>query len=177
MSAPNMITLLRIVLIPAFATAFLYDQRGLALALFILAAATDALDGFLARLSGQQTRLGSFLDPIADKFLMLTSFVLLGLRGEVPVWALVLVFSREVVIVGGWMIKHFLTRISTVNPSGLGKATTFAQIVTIVLFLLDPALKDVHEVLDLALYVAMAFTALSGLDYLYRGVKELEKRA
>lgn len=177
MSAPNMITILRIILIPVFATAFLYDKHGLALGLFVVAAATDAIDGFWARISQQQTRLGSFLDPIADKFLMMTSFVLLGLRGEVPAWALVLVLSREVVIVGGWMIRNFLTRNSTVVPSLLGKATTCAQIVTIVLFLFGPRLREVSEVLDLALYVAMALTGLSGFDYLVRGMKELERRA
>jgi len=176
-SLPNVLTILRIVLIPAFATAYIYDQRTFALVLFTAAAVTDALDGFIARFTHQQTKLGSFLDPIADKFLMLTSFALVTFTGLVPVWALILVMSREVIIVGGWMIRHFLTRSSSVVPSVLGKATTFAQIVAIVLFLLSPQLREVREVMDLALYAAMALTALSGLDYLFRGMKELEKRA
>ncbi len=176
MSFPNILTFFRILLIPTFATAFLYGKHPLALGVFILAELTDALDGFLARFKAQQTRLGSFLDPVADKLLLLTAFALLGLSQEVPLWCLILVYSREIIVVGGWIIRYLLTRSSTVVSSLLGKAMTLMQAVAVTALLLNRYVSLPYNLTAGLLYVAMALTAFSGLDYLYRGLKELEPR-
>jgi len=170
----NLLTLLRILLIPTFATLFLYDRHAEACAAFVVAAVTDVLDGWVARSSGQGTELGKFLDPLADKALLLTSFGLLASVREVPLWALVLVCSREIVIVGGWMVGHLVTRNRKVEPSPLGKATTVMQVAAVTALLFNRYTVVPHSIAPRALDVAMALTAISGLDYLYRGLKELQ---
>jgi cardiolipin synthase len=174
---PNALTLIRVLLIPAFATAFLYGRHTLALGIFVGAGVTDALDGTLARLNNQQTRLGSFLDPMADKMLLLTSFGLLCYSREMPVWSLILVLSREVVVVGGWIIRYLMTRSIIVAPTMLGKATTMMQVVAAGVFLLNQHVKLPHDVTVWCLDAAMALTAVSGVDYLYRGLRDLERRS
>src|SRR5262249_57336275 len=100
----NQLTLLRMLLIPAFVILVVYGELGWALAVFITAGVTDALDGLLARLSGQKTTLGAWLDPMADKLLLVSTFVVLtlpglGLENRLPIWFTVLILSRDVVIV------------------------------------------------------------------------------
>ncbi len=174
MSLPNILTCARIVLIPVFGTLFLYGRHHEALAAFVAASVTDLLDGAIARARHQQSRLGAFLDPLADKGLMLTAFAVLASVHAVPLWALVTVCTREVVIVAGWTVRHLLTRSRAVEPTTLGKATTVAQVVAVsaILVHLEQALP--HDLARRALDVAMTLTAISGLDYLYRGLRELE---
>lgn len=174
MNLPNLLTLGRILLIPVFATLFLYGRHRDALAVFILASLTDALDGAIARSRHQQTRLGSYLDPLADKGLILAAFAVLATVKAVPLWALVTICTREVVIVAGWAIRHLMTRSRTVEPTALGKATTVAQVVAVVALLVHREHALPHDLAIRALDVAMALTAISGLDYLYRGLRELE---
>jgi CDP-diacylglycerol--glycerol-3-phosphate 3-phosphatidyltransferase len=173
----NLLTALRIILIPAFATLWVYGRHQAALGVFVLAAVTDALDGLVARHSRQPAGLGSFLDPLADKCLLLTAFALLAAAGLVPRWALVLVASREVVILGGWMIRHLITRSRTVMPSALGKATTVFQVLAVTALLVDRSHPLPQDAARRLLDVAMVLTAISGLDYLWRGLRELEPRS
>ena len=174
MSLPNVLTVFRILLIPSFATAFLYGAHQLAVGIFIVAGLTDALDGLLARLKNQRTRLGSFLDPMADKLLVLTAFGLLCLAGKVPLWCLILVYSREIMVVGGWVIQHLVTGSSTVVSTVLGKSMTLMQMVALSAILLERYLPFPDQLAGRLLDVAMAFTALSLAEYLFRGLKELE---
>jgi cardiolipin synthase len=176
-SLPNFLTFLRIFLIPTFATAYLYGHPALALAAFLGAGITDALDGWLARRSNQQTEFGSILDPAADKLLMLTSFGLLTYTSLMPLWALIIAVSREVFVVGGWVIRHMVTSSSKVVPSLLGKATTLAQVAAVSALLLGRQGVMPANAATWLLYAAILLTALSGLDYLYRGLKELQPRA
>jgi CDP-diacylglycerol--glycerol-3-phosphate 3-phosphatidyltransferase len=168
-----MLSCLRVLLIPTFVTAFVYEQRVLALGIFTAAALTDLLDGFLARSRSQQTSLGNYLDPIADKFLLLTAFSLLRVYDSLPPWMLVVVFTRETIVVGGWVIRHILTKSSVVAPRFMGKLMTLAQMLAIGAVLLADVGLMRAEFASLMLYAAMALTAISALDYLYRGVKEL----
>lgn len=174
MTLPNILTCGRILLIPVFATFFLYGRYREALAAFVLAAVTDAIDGALARARNQQTVLGSYLDPLADKGLLLTAFAALASLKTVPLWALVVVCTREVVIVIGWVIHHLLTRSRKVAPSPLGKATTVAQVVAVFVLLVQREHPLPHELASRSLDVAMVLTAISGLDYLRRGLQDLE---
>lgn len=176
-SLPNAITFFRILLIPTFVIAFIYQHDRAALAIFIIAGVSDALDGFLARLNHSQSRLGSFLDPMADKLLLLTAFTLLALSHAVPLWMVILVFTREIIIVGGWTIGYVMTNHTRVEPSTLGKGTTVFQLLAVIALQVDRLLPLPQHAADRLLDVAMALTALSGLDYLYRGLKELEARS
>jgi cardiolipin synthase len=175
-SLPNILTLTRILLIPAFATLFLYGRSREALAAFVIASITDVLDGAIARRRNLQSGLGSLLDPLADKGLLLAAFAVLASVHAVPLWALITVCTREIVIVAGWTIRHLLTRSRTVEPSALGKATTVAQVVAVTALLVHREYALPHDFAVRSLDVAMALTAISGLDYLYRGLRELEPR-
>lgn len=176
MSIPNILTILRILLIPLFVMAYSYGEITLAAFLFILASLTDLLDGFLARAIGQVTRVGALLDPLADKLLLLSAFGLLVYRGIVPLWALIIVMSKDVVVVSGWMIRFFLTRSSSAPPSFLGKLATLAQIIAITAELTGHMAAPIRASAYAILVVATVLTTLSMLDYLYRGLRELEKR-
>jgi cardiolipin synthase len=171
---PNILTTLRILLIPVFIIALLYGEYGAALGVFILAGVTDGLDGFIARSRHQQTRLGSYLDPVADKLLLDTSFITLAVLQHLPVWLAVIVLSRDVAIVVGSAVLYMQEHALTVSPSWLGKGTTFLQLFLVAVTLLfmnfggDPFL---HQLL---IWAVAAFTILSGLHYIVRGVGMLK---
>ena len=131
----NQLTILRIVLIPAFVLLVVYGYLGGALIVFIVAGITDALDGLIARRAGQRTSLGAWLDPMADKLLLVTTFVVLTLpaiplTNHLPLWLTVIVISRDIVIVGVVAIVNLAVGPRTFRPSMLGKATTAAFILT-----------------------------------------------
>jgi cardiolipin synthase len=176
-SLPNAVTFFRVLLIPTYATAFIYDYDRLALTMFVVAGISDALDGFLARRSHSQSRLGSFLDPMADKLLLLTAFTLLGMAHIVPLWMVILVFTRDIIIVGGWTIGYVMTNHTDVQPTTLGKGTTVFQVVAVMALQVDHLWPLPEQAALRLLDVAMALTALSGIDYLVRGLKELEARS
>src|SRR5208337_2979592 len=109
LSVPNSITFIRIVIIPVFVTALVYNRVDYALWLFIVASFSDLLDGLLARMTNQQTRLGAFLDPLADKFLLVTSFILFSVYGWIPKWLAIAVISRDLIVVIGWFLLFMIT--------------------------------------------------------------------
>src|SRR5258708_19806749 len=135
-SAPNLLTLLRLIFVPFAVIAVLGGQYGWALAIFILAGISDGLDGLLARLMEQQTTLGQYLDPIADKLLLSTMFLVLSSVGEIKWWVTVLVFSRDTIIVIVCTLLYVTGAMKVFRPSWLGKANTVAQILTVLLVLL-----------------------------------------
>jgi cardiolipin synthase len=169
----NRLTILRILITPVIMVLLLYRQMTAALALFLLAGITDALDGLVARWRKQRTTLGMVLDPIADKVLLTTTAVTLTILKELPRWFTIIVVSRDVLLIGGSLILYmFLGKVST-SPSRLGKATTGFQLATILSAMLDnffPVLKSF--ILPLVL-VTLALTVTSGLDYIYRGARLL----
>ena len=143
--------------------------RYLAAALFLLGVVTDAVDGYVARAERQATRLGAILDPAADKLFLVTAFLSLSListlpeSSRIPPWVPILVISRDGVIVCGWLIIVLVTGDLQAYPSRLGKATTFFQMIAILLLLLGWGLAKP------VLWIAMGFTVLSGIGYLRRG--------
>ena len=133
----NQLTLLRMFLIPAFVILVVYGHLGWALAVFITAGITDALDGLIARWSGQKTSLGAWLDPMADKLLLVTTFIILtlpglGLANRLPIWLTVLIIFRDVGIVLTVAIVNLALGPRTFKPSMLGKIATATYIVTAV---------------------------------------------
>jgi len=140
-TVPNILTVFRMVLIPVFVSLLFYQRFGFALAVFILAGLTDGLDGLLARRFDQRSQLGTILDPIADKLLLVTSFVVLSMRSvfpqplpshlPVPFWVTVAVISRDVFIIVGAAAINMVTGFRGFRPSLLGKINTTVQIVAI----------------------------------------------
>jgi len=170
MGLPNLLTATRILLIPLFVGLLLYEKHAAAALVFCGAGLTDLLDGMLARRLGSLTRLGAFLDPLADKLLSVSSFITLAAKGPIPVWFVVLVISRDVIISLGTLVLTLSDGPIDIVPSSLGKVTTFLQFVTIlatVLFLMDARLLFLWRTV---LFAAALMTVLSGLQYLYRGL-------
>ena len=169
----NRLTILRILMTPVITVLLLYRQMAAALALFLLAGITDALDGLVARWRGQKTTLGMVLDPVADKLLLTSTAVTLTILKELPRWFTIIVVSRDVLLIGGSVILYmFLGKIST-PPSWLGKATTGLQLVTVLSAMLDNFFPDLKAVILPLAVITLTFTIVSGLDYIYRGARLL----
>jgi len=172
---PNILTIARIIITPGFLIAFLNDAMGLAWFFFLLAGLSDALDGFLARALDQRSELGAMLDPLADKVLLVTSFLCLGAKGLVPSWLVVVVVTRDMVIVGGLFLLQFWgidvrTRIA---PTIISKLNTLLQILFVFVVLLHLtfptwSLAGLRFVLEWAVVVCTTF---SGVDYVLRGLR------
>src|ERR1700733_14958529 len=176
MTFANQLTLLRMVLIPVFAICMLYGLRGWALVTFAVAGVTDAFDGLIARSTGQATTLGAWLDPMADKLLLITMFVMLampglGLANRLPVWLTVLVISRDVAIVLTVAIFNLAVARRTFRPSLLGKAATFFYIVTGVYTLYANYREEPSRLVWVLIYLSLALTVGSAAHYLFRVAK------
>jgi len=170
-NVPNFLTTLRIVLIPLFVSSLIYRRYDYGLYIFFVAAVTDFLDGLIARLKNQQTELGKFLDPLADKFLLVTSFVLFAVYGFVPKWLTITVISRDIIIITGWLILYFLTHRARVEPSLLGKAANASQLILLVYILLVINLQgDFLGMEEVLIYITAFLTVVSGIHYIYRGL-------
>src|SRR5262249_26690348 len=133
--APNQITLLRLVFIPFVILSIFYGEYHAALALVLAAGLSDGLDGVVARRFGQQTTLGTFLDPIVDKLLLSSSFIALGVAHQLPWWIVILVLSRDVLIMAVALVIMLATSLRSFPPSIYGKINTAAQILTVLLTL------------------------------------------
>jgi len=170
MTAANQLTLLRMLLIPVLALLVLYDSMGWALIVLIVAALTDAFDGLLARRAGQHTALGTWLDPVADKLLIATMFVVLTLPlpqlvQRVPLWLTVLVMSRDIGIVVTVAIVNLAVGRRTFPPSIFGKAATATFMLTAVLTLWANYINQPMLLVDVFAYVSLALTVISALHY------------
>ena len=172
MGLANWLTVLRILLIPVFVTLLVYQRPGGALVVFALAAFTDLLDGYVARQRGSQSRLGAFLDPMADKMLLISSFVTLTWLKALPFWIAAVVISRDVILVVGALLIHMVGGRIHPRPTWAGKAATFFQIAT-VLFGLTARYFRIPLGLEVAMWLAAIFTVVSGLQYLVQGMRYL----
>ena len=169
LSAPNQITLLRMVFLPFIVNNLLDNRYRTALILFVLAGLSDGLDGLLARTLNQQTMLGQYLDPIADKLLLSTMFMVLSILHKIPWKFTVLVFSRDMSILGVGTVLYAIAGLRDFRPSVFGKANTLAQVVTVVFVMLleiHPA-RWVYILRWAGLRATFAFTIISGLHYIY----------
>lgn len=172
MGLANCLTILRIVLIPVFVALMIYRRPGWALAVFGIAALTDALDGWVARRRGLQSRLGAFLDPLADKLLLSAGFLTLTYLRLLPPWITIVVLSRDVMLVVGALLIHVMGGRLTPRPSRAGKAATLFQVLTVLLGLTYRYIR-VPVLLGSAVWLAAAFTIVSGLQYLVQGLRYL----
>jgi cardiolipin synthase len=169
----NQLTILRIVLVPAFVLLVVYGRLGAALVVFVVAGITDALDGLTARLAGQRTSIGAWLDPMADKLLLVTTFVVLTLPGipltnHLPAWLTVLVISRDVVIVAFVGVVNLAIGPRTFRPSLLGKSATAAFILTSVVVMYFNYRRDTSPLVDVGIWTSLVLTVASSADYFFR---------
>jgi cardiolipin synthase len=163
---PNFVTLVRILLVAPLAWALLNEFYGLGLALFVIASASDALDGFLARHFGWTTPLGAILDPIADKLLLVTVYVTLGMSGFLPGWLVIVVVVRDVVIVSGALAYRALTGRFRMEPTFLSKLNTVLQLALALTAIAARGLQWLPPwSADLFVFAVLASTILSGLHY------------
>ncbi|MBI5639232.1 MAG: CDP-alcohol phosphatidyltransferase family protein [Nitrospirae bacterium] len=171
LNIPNTLTILRIVIIPAFVTAIVYNSYTYAFYLFVIAAITDMLDGMLARLADQKTPLGRFLDPLADKFLLVTSFILFAVYGWIPKWLAITVISRDLIVVIGWLVLSLLSHPVKIEPVILGKTAIALQLITLTYILMGISILTLPPLPRPFLLLTAAVTALSGLQYIVRGFR------
>jgi cardiolipin synthase (CMP-forming) len=185
-TVPNMLTVFRMVLIPVFVTLVFYQRFVLALAVFVLAGITDGLDGLLARRFDQRSQLGTILDPIADKLMLTTAFVVLSLRGvfphplpshlPVPFWVTVAVISRDVFIVVGAAAINIMTGFRGFRPSWLGKVNTTVQILGIAAIMFAASVPYGTGYYLPTVYTSVfALAVLSGAHYIFFASKLLNE--
>ena len=167
MTVPNLITTIRIILAPVFIIYLINEQFISALVVFVLCVASDGLDGLIARLFDQKSKLGTYLDPLADKILLVAAFVTLAVTGHLPAWLTVLVIARDVMISLGIFYLSFNRGDVKLSPSIVSKLTTCMQFIT-VLSVLSKAYLGFHSYFYLVVYYLTAlFTISSGLHYMH----------
>jgi cardiolipin synthase len=165
---PNIITVFRFLLVPPVVILLLRQQFGSALVVFGVAGFSDALDGYLAKQYGWASRLGGLLDPLADKLLLLACFITLGWLGLIPWWLVVLVIVRDLVILTGATVYHFLIERLDAAPSPASKLNTFAQILLVLATMFGEGVRALPALwLDVLLYSVLLTTVWSGIDYVW----------
>jgi cardiolipin synthase len=167
MTVPNLITTIRIILAPVFVIYLINDEFLPALIVFLLCAVSDGLDGMVARLMNQRSKLGAYLDPLADKLLLVAAFVTLSVRGYLPAWLTVLVFSRDTIILLGVLVL-FLNRTEfTIKPTSVSKITTWLQFLTIFAVLSQAYVPSFAKFYPYIFYLTALLTISSGLHYMH----------
>ncbi|MGB8509497.1 MAG: CDP-alcohol phosphatidyltransferase family protein, partial [Pyrinomonadaceae bacterium] len=187
---PNALTVIRMVLIPVFVSALYYQRFGWALAIFLIAGFTDTLDGLLARRFNQGSQLGQILDPIADKLLLVTSFITLSLPSimeasalgpahprhlPVPFWVTAAVISRDIFIIVGSAAINIVTGFRGFRPSQLGKLNTVVQIGAIFLILVAARFPPMRGYLPTVYTIVFGFALISGVHYVFWASKLLNE--
>jgi len=170
-TVPNLLTIFRMVLIPVFVSMLFYQKFVWALVIFVVAGITDGLDGLFARRFRQQSQLGRILDPIADKLMLVTSFVVLSMRGvfptplprhlPIPFWVTITVISRDVFILIGAAAINIVTGFRNFRPSFLGKVSTVLQIIAVAAVMLAARVR-----IGAGYYLPTIYTAVFGLAVL-----------
>jgi cardiolipin synthase len=166
MTIPNLITTLRIILVPIFVIYLINERFLAALTLFILAGLSDGADGLVARLLNQKSRLGSYLDPLADKFLIIAAFVVLATRDVIPPWLTVTVITRDILILLGVLILFLTKQDIVIKPSILSKLTTCLQLATVFLVLAGNHFHLFSRIIPISYIATGVLTVASGLHYM-----------
>lgn len=175
MTPANQLTVVRMIASPLFILLVVYQQLGGAVLVFLLAGITDLLDGLIARRFGHRTPLGTFLDPAADKLLLVSSFLILsldnlGLTVTMPLWLTITVLGRDVLLVLSVLIINLTLGRHLFRPSLWGKATTSAQLLTVMITLVDNYLGwEAGPLWTLSVYLTLTLTVISGIHYASRG--------
>lgn len=178
-TVPNLLSLLRMGLTPLFIISVVNGQAVAALAAFAAAGITDALDGFIARTYGQQSKLGAYLDPIADKMLLMSAYVVLAIPGLhhgalMPVWVTVLVIARDLIIVTIALVFYVAIGMRKFQPRPISKVNTIVQVVTAIGVLASAVWRELIPLVSWLPYAAAATTVLSGFAYL-QGATQVER--
>jgi len=179
LNVPNALTLLRLLAIPVFLILLSDFRYPEALGVFVAAGVTDALDGAIARLTHTKTTLGAYLDPAADKLLLMSAFVALAFLQEVPRWLVVIVLSRDVMVVVGYFLLFTMTQHAMeVRPSVAGKLSTFLQISAVTVVLLSLVYTGaVPPMAETSLFLVTGIvTATAGFQYVIRGLLWLQRQ-
>lgn len=176
----NRLTLGRLLLVPVLVILVIYGYSGWALITFVVAGVTDGLDGLIARRAGQRTRLGALLDPMADKLLLVSTFVVLTMPGlaltnRLPVWLTVLVISRDVIIVLTVAVVNLAVDRFVFQPSVLGKVTTFGYILTGSILLFFNYLERSSILVDLVVWGSLVLTLASGFHYILHAAQAVNQ--
>ena len=175
MTIPNLLTIVRILLTPLLVILLLDERLSEALFVFVVAGVTDGLDGLIARLYKQKSRLGAFLDPLADKLLLATTYVLLAFLNLIPSWLTVIVLSRDLLIIVGVFVLFMQELPFEIRPTLISKLTTCAQIATAIVTMAS-ALAVPHPLLKKTLFqITAALTIVSWGQYLTRGVRIMQQ--
>ena len=166
MTIPNFITIGRFLMVPLVVWALLNGLYATAFACFLIAGISDGVDGFIARQFDQRSELGAWLDPAADKLLLVSVYIMLGWLGELPDWLVVLVVSRDAMIVGAIILSSVMGMMVEMKPLLVSKANTFMQIALAALVLAELALVGVlPQTREIAVYVTAFLTLASGIAY------------
>lgn len=176
MNLPNKLTILRVLLIPVFVVLLLADFWGkwldyIALAVFIIASLTDMLDGMIARKYNLITNFGKFMDPLADKLLVCSAMICLLDLGRIPAWVVIVIIAREFIISGFRLVAS--DKGVVIAAGYIGKAKTVFQMIMIMLMILD--IEQIQLFTDIVMYIAVALTIISLVDYIGRNYKVLKE--
>jgi cardiolipin synthase len=178
---PNLLSLLRMGLVPPFIIALINGHAKRALLIVLVAAVLDALDGFIARFFNQQSLLGSYLDPLADKLLVTAAYIVLAVPGLrhggflIPAWVTVLVIARDVLLVVVALVLYLAAGVRRFPPSLLSKVTTVFQFAAVLAVLMTGIWRELETAALVLLYAVAALTLASGVDYVWRANQLVDK--
>jgi cardiolipin synthase (CMP-forming) len=179
LSVPNALSLLRIVLTPMIAYAIVQNHQALALGMMMVAGLTDMLDGAIARYFDQRTLVGAYLDPLADKLMLISAIVALFVSGKVPLFLFLAVIFRDIIIVIGAILYEMVTHKLEMQPTFTSKATTFFQIVLVIVVLLAPLVALPAWLQPAMVWLTFGITCISGIQYMLlwtiKAVRAVEK--
>lgn len=177
LNLPNIITIARIILVPVIIWALFASEFLAGFVLFAIAGFSDFFDGWLARLQKTQTNFGAYLDPIADKLLMGSTYIVLGVLGHIPIWLISLVIARDLLIIIGVVVARRIGKALDIKPLFISKLNTLLQICLVILVLADLAFGlNLGVVRDFAYITTAAITIASALAYLYLWVTTILKQ-
>jgi cardiolipin synthase len=174
LTVPNFITIARLIGVPLIVWLMIADRFVEATILFVIAGLSDGVDGFIAKRFDAASQLGAYLDPVADKALLVSVFCTLGFKGALPAWLIVLVVSRDLFIIGGMLLAYVLTNPMEVKPLWVSKINTVAQLVLIVFVLAERIGVDLHDfLLKTTVLAVAALTVASAGAYVVEWVRHM----
>ena len=168
MTVPNLITMIRIILAPIFIIYLIDDQLLTGLIVLVICGISDGLDGLIARMFNQKSKLGTYLDPLADKIILVSAFITLTVRGFLPSWLTVMVISRDVMILLGVFILFMNNLKFNIKPAASSKITTCLQFVTVIAVLAKNYIVFLDGYYPFLFYATAFFTVISFLQYMYQ---------
>jgi len=168
MTVPNMITTLRIILTPIFVIYIINDELITGLVILIITGLSDGIDGLVARLFNQKSKLGAYLDPLADKIILISAFVALSIRDFLPSWLTVMVISRDILILMGVFILFLNGMKVDIRPAVSSKITTCLQFLTVILVLAKDYFSTLEKYYPFLFYLTALFTIISFLQYMHQ---------